>query len=198
MLGGITVDVMKIMKQYVRRTRERICKTLCARLARRNIRNGIPVAEDALAPIIRALVKDVDTAISLDKLMLATHYDDRLTKAFDNSYEFHAFNLTQGAIAYSLCTNLMRLFDPNARDRNTACFSRILCRLSPESEDEFRQCIRDWRARHVAGQEIEEQVEMAIDNLNKAKELYEVVRGSHQLYRVKLFRDTVIAHTALE
>ena len=162
------------------------------------MRNEIPITEDALSPVIRALVKDVNTAISLNQLMRATHYDDRLTNAFDNSYEIHAFTLMQGAITYSLCTNLMRLFDPNPRDRNTACYSRILCRLNAESEGDFRQCIRERRARHVEGRQLKEEVESAINDLNEAKGLYREVRESHQLQRVMLFRNTVIAHTALD
>jgi hypothetical protein len=187
---------MSNFKRFFRSLRAKVCEKLCGKRTHRDTPNDIPITEEALAPVIRALVKDVDSAISLDQLMQATHYGNRLTNAFDNSYEYHAYALMQGAIAYSLCTNLMRLFERNSRSWDTACFSRLLDRLTDDNEDEFRLCIRIRRARHVHAEEVEREVATAMNRLADAKAMNREVRGSHQLQRVKRFRDSVIAHTS--
>lgn len=184
-------------KRFFHRLSAKVWEKICANRPRRDAPNEIPITEEALAPVIRALVKDVDSAISLDQLMQATHYGDRLTSAFDNSYEYHAYALMQGAITYSLCTNLMRLFERNPRSWDTACFSRILDRLTDDADDDFRLCIRTRRARHVQADQVEREVAMAMDQLADAKAMNQQVRASHQLQRVKRFRDSVIAHTSL-
>jgi hypothetical protein len=152
---------------------------------------------DTLIRVIRSITKDVDTAIALNALMASTHYSEELRSAFDNTYEHHAYALMQSSIAYSLCSALMRVFDPNPKARATSSFAWVFeHEAALRSREGVEQVIRALRRQHVYGPQLEQEVKERADQFAAAKKEYEKLKGSHQLQRVKLLRDTVIGHSA--
>ncbi len=128
--------------------------------------------------IVQDLQVEVSKAIALRALLKKFAHDKRIADAFDDTYEANAFNLIEDALVGALTMSLIRACDESERgDVNS--FRVLFEVVAPPNDTE-----------NYFGN--------GSTQFEKARGLYIILKGSHQVARVKALRHKFIAHSAIE
>lgn len=123
---------------------------------------------------IQKLNKEMGLTIALKNLKDKFTHDDRITDAFNNTIEAHAFNLVRDSIIYALSMSLMRIHDTSDRsDINSLRF--LFEKLMPKAE-----AMRQFGER--------------VKYFEEARNQYNKLKNSHLVSRIINLRHKFIAH----
>ena len=166
-----------------------------------------------LESMITAIDNNLRTAIGLNAMYSRATFEEDIPENFNNTFEAWGFNISTISLYIHLVLCLSRMLD---EDPNSASIPSLLAYLeSRDVVEELKDKARNWHSapiriagghwdesteelsKELSNEQAEESARRVLQAIERAKDEYRKLKGSHYLQSLRTLRNQQLAHTEL-